>query len=106
MAQEREEELPFATAAFDVVLSMHDLEYLPEKLVGAAMEELARVTTAHVLAVVNVCGNKFTTPHCPSSQEPGLQTLKSRAWCVAAPRLWDACDARSLGRNHNVRRSG
>jgi ubiquinone/menaquinone biosynthesis C-methylase UbiE len=79
---EREEELPFATASFDVVLSMHDLEYLPEKLVGAAMEELARVTTAHVLAVVNVCGNKYTTPHCPAAGLVGLQTLKSRAWWV------------------------
>jgi len=79
---EREEQLPFDTATFDVVLSMHDLEYLPEKLVGAAMEELARVTTAHVLAVVNVCGNKFTTPHCPAAGLVGLQTLKSRAWWV------------------------
>ena len=47
-----------------------------------AMEELARVTTAHVLAVVNVCGNKFTTPHCPAAGLVGLQTLKPRAWWV------------------------
>eukprot|EP00976_Prorocentrum_cordatum_P097524 1191024-Prorocentrum_minimum.AAC.2 len=57
-------DLPFDDATFDLVLSVHDLEHVPEPDLDQAIQELARVTKNHAFVLISTCGV------CPGGTDP------------------------------------
>eukprot|EP00898_Chlorokybus_atmophyticus_P008384 jgi/Chlat1/8547/Chrsp82S07947 len=72
--------LPLAENTQDLVLSLHQLEMLPEDRIDAVLNLLVRLATKNVMIVVATCGSRIVTPDCPAAQMDGIQALQSRLW--------------------------